>query len=539
MRGFLFGVLFILYTDHKPLVYMHNVKTTKARILRTWNDLSEFDFEVKYRPGKENILADTLSRMHTPNLVLNSDSSGGDLIPDGLQVLKEIEGGGDSLILSLLAVLLNHRGQHDPDLKVPTSDLQLRQLLADEILTNPEYYALNLDKATKQEFKLAKLKGTCPPAQFYLAFSTVFGLQIWVHHGMPYPVVHSKVGERAAVDPSKRVHLQCKAGIHFNPLCENRLFKGNIPLSEDIPERDNSLYEDSDSDDDEPGLNVNFDYIPVQAQSDCQCQNRKSVARVVVGFGNITCCRLVDTSAQVSLLSQRVWNSLSDSERAEAKFTSDVIRIHGLGTEVTKSCGIVYLNVSLADHTIAKVFPFALVHDKYMPFCSILGINLIGSLDLQLHFGSYSFSFISEDGAHRGALVRCREEDLDESAVDGGLCLLQDRLTVEESGQDEEQIDAHAQGLLSRDEVCVIQKRNHTTRLLFSKVKNCVHSSKWSARCLTRFKCYSVQLSVLAGILLYTDNGEAVSVVPFSFLVELLLDLHVRFSHAPWPQQID
>ena len=53
-RGFLYGVTFILYTDHRPLVYMHNMAKQNSRLMRTWNDLSEFNFEVKYRAGKEN-----------------------------------------------------------------------------------------------------------------------------------------------------------------------------------------------------------------------------------------------------------------------------------------------------------------------------------------------------------------------------------------------------------------------------------------------------------------------------------------------------
>ena len=309
MRGFLFGVPFTLYTDHRPLVYMHNMRKTNARILRTWNDLSEFDFEVKYRLGKENFIADTLSRLHTPDWAVGSDSLVGDAIPEGLQVITQVEGGGDSLIQSLLIVLSNHRGQHDPKLKIPNSDLDLRGILVDEILANPERYNLKLDKAARQNLKFAKLCGTCPPDEFFLAFTYVYGLQIWVHHGMIYPVVHSKVGERATTDPSQRVHLQCKSGIHYNPMGENKLFKELDVPCDTVPEDiSDILYEDMD----DPIVDVNFDCLPEPKASDCHCQSRKSVARVVVELGLVRCCGLVDTGAQVSLVSERVWKNFQN-----------------------------------------------------------------------------------------------------------------------------------------------------------------------------------------------------------------------------------
>ena len=48
-RNFIVGVNFILYTDHRPLVYMMNMSKANARIMRTFHELSEYDFIVKYR----------------------------------------------------------------------------------------------------------------------------------------------------------------------------------------------------------------------------------------------------------------------------------------------------------------------------------------------------------------------------------------------------------------------------------------------------------------------------------------------------------
>ena len=46
LKGFLLGVPFIVYTDHKSLIYMHNMAINNSRLMRTIQDLAEFDFEI-------------------------------------------------------------------------------------------------------------------------------------------------------------------------------------------------------------------------------------------------------------------------------------------------------------------------------------------------------------------------------------------------------------------------------------------------------------------------------------------------------------
>jgi len=56
---------FILLTDHIALQYLKNndIKETKGRIAKWITKVLPFDFEIKYRPGKINRNADTLSRL--------------------------------------------------------------------------------------------------------------------------------------------------------------------------------------------------------------------------------------------------------------------------------------------------------------------------------------------------------------------------------------------------------------------------------------------------------------------------------------------
>ena len=54
---------FVVYTDNSPLTYVLSTAKLNATGLRGVGELSDFNFEVKYRPGKVNIDADTLSRI--------------------------------------------------------------------------------------------------------------------------------------------------------------------------------------------------------------------------------------------------------------------------------------------------------------------------------------------------------------------------------------------------------------------------------------------------------------------------------------------
>lgn len=61
-KPYLYGQKFTLVTDHKPLTF---IKTSdkNQKILRWRLDLENYDYDVKYKEGKSNVVADALSRM--------------------------------------------------------------------------------------------------------------------------------------------------------------------------------------------------------------------------------------------------------------------------------------------------------------------------------------------------------------------------------------------------------------------------------------------------------------------------------------------
>ena len=61
-RPYLYGRRFTLVTDHRPLVWMHNIKNPGSKLLRWRLRLGEYDYDVIYKKGSANSNADALSR---------------------------------------------------------------------------------------------------------------------------------------------------------------------------------------------------------------------------------------------------------------------------------------------------------------------------------------------------------------------------------------------------------------------------------------------------------------------------------------------
>ena len=64
-KEYLWGSKFVVYTDNNPLAYVQKSKLGAAQI-RWLSELALFDFDIKYRSGKTNTVADALSRRPNP-----------------------------------------------------------------------------------------------------------------------------------------------------------------------------------------------------------------------------------------------------------------------------------------------------------------------------------------------------------------------------------------------------------------------------------------------------------------------------------------
>ena len=62
-RPYLFARHFKIQTDHKPLVYLFNIRDPSSRLLKFRLCLEQYDFEIEYVKGCNNVAADALSRV--------------------------------------------------------------------------------------------------------------------------------------------------------------------------------------------------------------------------------------------------------------------------------------------------------------------------------------------------------------------------------------------------------------------------------------------------------------------------------------------
>ena len=59
----MFGTKITVYSDHNPLTYLTISAPKSAKLMRWALALQEFDLEFRFRSGKTNVAADTLSRL--------------------------------------------------------------------------------------------------------------------------------------------------------------------------------------------------------------------------------------------------------------------------------------------------------------------------------------------------------------------------------------------------------------------------------------------------------------------------------------------
>lgn len=74
-RPYLFGTTFEVHTDHKPLTELKKSTANNEKLQRFRNALLGFDYEIKYKPGKKNGDADTMSRYGIPTETADSDDN--------------------------------------------------------------------------------------------------------------------------------------------------------------------------------------------------------------------------------------------------------------------------------------------------------------------------------------------------------------------------------------------------------------------------------------------------------------------------------
>ena len=70
---YLFGRQFCIYTDHMPLQWILSKQDLSNRISRWVIRIGNYGFQVLFKAGKENVVADALSRMTDPDQYISEE----------------------------------------------------------------------------------------------------------------------------------------------------------------------------------------------------------------------------------------------------------------------------------------------------------------------------------------------------------------------------------------------------------------------------------------------------------------------------------
>ena len=539
LRSYLYGVQFVVYTDHRPLLYLNNMKLVDSRLARTLEDLADFSFTIKYRPGVQNKIADALSRL-VPDEVLEESFSDPKEIPDGLRLLKKVDGGGDSLFESLLEVI-----KEETDIEINKDSTELRQELIDELLTNSKEYELRLDKQLKKDLKSMKYPGVLPVLEVILAFSNLYKVQVWMHSGSK-PVIFDHFKGRSFSD-YPRVHLQNLAGVHFNPLMECKKYKINVLryLVEENKWRDLSPSSDESN---QTKVDIDSEVLEdvaqlmstniIENESSLGCSHSGSSYYMSMRANGIPCCAVLDTGAEISILEESIWNQIPQSVRGDICIQAPVKTVlQGLGNNRYPVKGMAVLGLETGTHDLGR-FPVAIVETGVLPCCLLLGQNFIKAKSLLLDFDRQEIQHHVDSGT---CVIHSFHENPETTSSLWMGCIHfravddtdQDSNGSEPEGSMEDLVEQYnkVKKRLNINDIVEIQKRDYIIR----QVRKCVEAKNFKAlkksRAVKIFKKHASNLIVYNDCLWYRGNRKSKPVIPFKVLSGVVMDIHQTMAH--------
>ena len=340
-RPFLIGTEFLLYTDHQPLIYLNNMKLIDGRLARTLEDLADYNFRILYLPGKTNCAADALSRLAIGDAIGVGPSTDGSFVfPPHLRCLKLVPGGGDSLADRVYVLVKEHH--LDDTLK---SSTMLREVLIESILRDPKSSGVELNRQIRKKLRLMKLPGQLLGIEVLYAFARKFHCRVFVHYGSVVPVEWVPP-VTFTNPPALRVHLQCIAGVHYNPMVETKGFDesclgslGGVaqPMGGDSNYSEDDAYE----------TEVEVGITEVEIWCDKHLCTHETATMVIVGGRRI--CALIDSGAQVSCISDSIFRELDEIINPNPGFV-----IRNVGDQLSPVKGSALVDVELGEELIFR-----------------------------------------------------------------------------------------------------------------------------------------------------------------------------------------
>lgn len=498
-KPFIYGIPFIIYTDHKPLIYMNNMAASNARIQRSLEDIGEYDFQIKYLPGSQNEAADFLSRMWNRDPLQNGDTTG---LPKEFKVIQKIDGGGNSLFESLF-VAMEYLSEHDDD-ELPENSVQMRKDIVSEMVNNMKKYNIPNNKHEKNKLKLMKMPDQLPNNAALLAASSLYKIEIRVYHNIKTPVIFNANPD---VIQNRIINLQCIAYIHFNPLFAYK----NIVTERGL-RNVNTVYADTDDFFEAHEVDINCGEI-YSEDPQSNCSHNLFNSDLIIRCNDVSLCALIDTGSQVSIIGEDTWSKIKDRYRHEEIENIKLLGIAGGSSNCNK---VVNIQITIDDYEIPRTFPFCVVSEDSLPCCILLGINFLSEFDFNINFASRAMS-INKD--HQTTAKTRFNPDLNVTTIE--VC----------SEEVQEVRQKTVKYMISDDDLISMQVADHALATLKEKIINSVPTKQWKESYLNQFKRHVKHLKMTDERLVRECNEFEANVITYPFLIEILMKTHKQLGH--------
>lgn len=174
-------------------------------------------------------------------------------------------------------------------------------------MTNLEKYGIVNNKENRAALKIMQRKGQLPREVLLLAVSDNFRVSIHVYHGMDKPVVFRS---KRSYGGEPVLYLQCLAGVHYNPVYTTQKAVSDVDTSNEklvntcrLDARVETFNRKSSFG------SVASDEIIVPHTETLLCiHENEKIAACSVGPFNV--CALIDTGAQISIVQERIVETL-------------------------------------------------------------------------------------------------------------------------------------------------------------------------------------------------------------------------------------
>ena len=503
-KPFIWGISFVLYTDHRPLIFMYNMNTSSARIQRTLEELSQFDFDIRYLPGVKNEAADFLSRMDNTMMTEDNQETS---FPDNLCIVEKVDGGGNSLFEALIICI--KRLQDTDDIQQPLDHLEMRKNVINELMLNMERYKIINNKQERNKLKLMKRPNVMVCNEALLAVSKLYRIEIRVYHDIKIPVVYS-----ASADSEKGrvIYLQCKGFCHFNPLTNKQ--KSDSQVSERYI---NCIVNETNSYGgvDEDSINVgNLYELKDKKSESVQCNHEMTSLQCITKYNEVELCTIIDTGSQVSLISEDTWRKMRTGEEQVIPETAELVSVDGKKHEII---AVVNLKLEINGVKMSDVFPFCIVAQKHLPSCALIGINFLEYFRSSISFRNNQMMY------DNGSYVRLTHSE---------YSINNTYVTNIEIREDNRPKDKVVELMISVEELKRLQDSNKAIKELKNRIQNSMPVNQCNSPALKQFKVYYHQLCVIDDILMIKRGKDVATVVTYPFMVEVLGRMHSKIAHV-------